>query len=215
MLDQLPFGSSAHRSSFGKNRFHPDLARFSLDLSRASVGPVNHGLTGSYPSPPMSGSPPVSDLEQAQEERQTQDTPQRASQDGRPEAEGAVEVRRRTPPWELQHNPEWSPVEPAATSARNIESQTPGYHQTLPPVTQLERAEQSSVVSASATTPALRAHAPPLSTRTPRRTKAHVPSACINCRKAHLACDGEEPFPCLEHQWSLQRQGFFPSCGED
>ena len=28
-----------------------------------------------------------------------------------------------------------------------------------------------------------------------RRNKAHVPSACVNCKKAHLACDGNEPSP--------------------
>ena len=28
-----------------------------------------------------------------------------------------------------------------------------------------------------------------------RRNKAHVASACVNCKKAHLACDGKFPHP--------------------
>jgi hypothetical protein len=30
-----------------------------------------------------------------------------------------------------------------------------------------------------------------------RRNKAHVASACVNCKKAHLACDGNVPFPSI------------------
>ena len=32
-------------------------------------------------------------------------------------------------------------------------------------------------------------HGPYPSAKVPRRTKAHVASACVNCRKAHLSCD--------------------------
>lgn len=189
MLDQLPFGSFVARS-FGKKRYHPDLARFSLDLSRASVGPLRHGPAGSYPSPPMSGSPPVSESEPSPEGRRTHDVPPPVSQEEHREREAtSPEIRRRTPPWGTQRDPEWTPIEPATTGARVVETQIPGYHQILPPATRLSRAEHFPVVPASVPTPALGAHTPP-STRTPRRTKAHVASACINCRKAHLACDG-------------------------
>lgn len=37
--------------------------------------------------------------------------------------------------------------------------------------------------------------APPPSrpTKPARRTKAHVASACVNCKKAHLSCDVQRP----------------------
>ena len=48
--------------------------------------------------------------------------------------------------------------------------------------------------------------APPASTISPllRRNKAHVASACVNCKKAHLACDGKLPpliLPCYVYLW--------------
>jgi len=35
-----------------------------------------------------------------------------------------------------------------------------------------------------------------------RRNKAHVASACVNCKKAHLACDGK--YPCMFYILSLE-----------
>ena len=32
---------------------------------------------------------------------------------------------------------------------------------------------------------------PPPHSQTQRKTKSHVASACVNCKKAHLACDGK------------------------
>lgn len=32
---------------------------------------------------------------------------------------------------------------------------------------------------------------PPAHSQTQRKTKSHVASACVNCKKAHLACDGK------------------------
>lgn len=42
-----------------------------------------------------------------------------------------------------------------------------------------------SALSTSATSP--------LSTKTVRKSKAHVASACVNCKKAHLSCDVARP----------------------
>lgn len=40
--------------------------------------------------------------------------------------------------------------------------------------------------------------APPIVSPLLRRNKAHVASACVNCKKAHLACDGNYlPSPCF------------------
>ncbi|KAF8421257.1 hypothetical protein EV426DRAFT_220874 [Tirmania nivea] len=36
---------------------------------------------------------------------------------------------------------------------------------------------------------------PPAHSQTQRKTKSHVASACVNCKKAHLACDTRRPCP--------------------
>jgi hypothetical protein len=46
-----------------------------------------------------------------------------------------------------------------------------------------------------------------------RRNKAHVPSACVNCKKAHLACDGKYPHanPCFRLSKEALFALFIPS----
>jgi hypothetical protein len=47
------------------------------------------------------------------------------------------------------------------------------------------------VPTVEASTPVTTAHS--LGPRSTRRTKAHVASACVNCKKKHLGCDSARP----------------------
>jgi len=68
--------------------------------------------------------------------------------------------------------------------------------------------------------PLYASHSPQIVTQTPqivspilRRNKAHVASACVNCKKAHLACDGSYPLthpPCFALVSSIYGNTLFP-----
>lgn len=52
-----------------------------------------------------------------------------------------------------------------------------------------QRPESQSSYFSSHQSPRQQPFSPPQ--QPPRRAKAHVPSACVNCKNAHLACDGK------------------------
>ncbi|KAF3195199.1 hypothetical protein TWF225_003613 [Orbilia oligospora] len=56
-----------------------------------------------------------------------------------------------------------------------------------------QRPESQSSYFSSHQSPRQQPFSPPQ--QPPRRAKAHVPSACVNCKNAHLACDVQRPCP--------------------
>lgn len=184
---QAPMQSSSPRpplvySSFGERRsISHDLARFSLDLGPARPGASRPAHTVPYPSPPMSHSPPPLD-------------PLSPKQDAR-RPSGSI-----TLPHEIQgilgraqeqlpHSHEHLQGPVGAT----VSSEGEGFPAPFPSLDNGESSHphlaQISSTSSSQRSPfaAQPSFLPP---QLPRRTKSHVASACVNCKKAHLACDG-------------------------
>ena len=199
MLDILPVRLLPIRSTLGKEHLSADLARFSLDPSLAGVDLCHHGPTAPYPSPPMSGSPPLSDLPESQQEdhRQARE-PRRSSGNARQEnvprtdpetgQRGSSPTQQRQPPWTTTRPPPSSPSlfqglsAPVVLGLRSDPRSTQGEHILLP------------TTSSQQTSTFHQQRVSPRSPRTPRPPKTHVASACVNCRTAHLACDGKHKF---------------------
>ncbi|KAF9996377.1 hypothetical protein BGZ79_009875 [Entomortierella chlamydospora] len=72
---------------------------------------------------------------------------------------------------------------------------TESLHPESAPMTPLPSHPSPASTSSPASTPSLPASVPlhPHPVTRVKSTKAHVPSACINCKKAHLACDLSRP----------------------
>lgn len=186
---QAPMQSSSPRpplvySSFGERRsISHDLARFSLDLGPARPGASRSAHTVPYPSPPMSHSPPPLDpLSPKQDARRPsgsiklphdiQGIPGRAQE-------------------QLPHSHEQQHLQGPVSAT--VSSEGEGFPAPFP---SLDNGESSHphLVQVSSTSSVQRSPfvAQPsfLPPQLPRRTKSHVASACVNCKKAHLACDG-------------------------
>ncbi|KAG5294091.1 C6 transcription factor [Histoplasma capsulatum G186AR] len=167
-----PFGQ-AHGSSSDPLRFP-----LNLNLSDESCNP---SLRAPYLSPPMSGSPsPESRFDPLLRDRR-----RRGSDSLIPSP-----VRGNVQPL-------LSYAEPPATS--------PGPDAPLPDSRRLSAGQPAmSVIGLPAiddtqlrhtlqTGPLLPPRASPLPPRSTRRAKAHVASACVNCKRKHLGCDSARP----------------------
>ncbi|KAI9794461.1 MAG: hypothetical protein M1816_005531 [Peltula sp. TS41687] len=203
MLDILPIRLLPIRSTLGKEHLSADLARFSLDPSLAGVDLCYHGPPAPYPSPPMSGSPPLSDLPESQHEehrqaRETRRSSRNVRQENVPRTEtetgqgqrGSPSMQQLQPPWTTSRPPPSSPSlfpglsAPVVLGLRNDPRTSQGEHILLPTTPSQTPTVHQQRVS-------------PRSPRTPRPPKTHVASACVNCRTAHLACDGKPQLHCL------------------
>lgn len=173
--------------SFKRHRFDSDPSRFSLNLSLSK--PIPTPCWASLPSPPMSGSPPPEHLLEA------------------PQAAARRRKRSDTP---ATHAP--SPVSPPAVTTATIVSESrverqgdvvattgisiqPANWPTPYPVSQAYGFGAGSSVLTGSTHPAFQQQYPaaPSSPRATRKSKVHVPSACVNCKKKHLRCDNFRP----------------------
>lgn len=186
---QAPMQSSSPRpplvySSFGERRsISHDLARFSLDLGPSRTGASRSAHTVPYPSPPMSHSPPPLDpLSPKQDARRPsgsitlphdiQGIPGRAQE-------------------QLLHSHEQQHLQGPVSAT--VSSEGEGFPAPFPSLDNGESphphlAQVSSISSVQRSPFAAQpSFLPP---QLPRRTKSHVASACVNCKKAHLACDG-------------------------
>ena len=173
--------------SFKRHRFDSDPSRFSLNLSLSK--PIPTPCWASLPSPPMSGSPP----------------PEHPLEP--PQAAGRRRKRSDTP---NIHAP--SPVStPVVTTATIVAETRPERHRDVLPTTGISiqpatwptpyLATQSYGLGAGApalTGPATSSLQPqyvtgPSSPKSTRKSKVHVLSACVNCKKKHLRCDNSRP----------------------
>ena len=74
------------RTPLGHRRGHSDVTRFALDLPRAGADPESAARVRSYPSPPMSGSPPL---------------PPKASQEAAERIQGPYQTTTTTTPQDV------------------------------------------------------------------------------------------------------------------
>jgi hypothetical protein len=200
------------RSPFGHRRGVLDLARLSIDLTWARADSESAAHLGSYPSPPMSGSPPLPPKASQEAAERIQGTSYQAtSQDvyrGSLTTQGE-ERAQTTIPGPPRHSPSGASERMSYVFPR-IEG---AMSRPLPYPPQLSAAGPQAPyrpMHGSAPTPPLPApqsySAPaqqqpgpePLRQPSPkpqRKTKGHVASACVPCKRAHLRCDGTYHIP--------------------
>jgi Fungal Zn(2)-Cys(6) binuclear cluster domain len=175
--------------SFKRHRFDSDPSRFSLNLSLSK--PIPTPGWASLPSPPMSGSPPPEhplDLPQtAGRRRKRSDTPIT-------NAPSRVSTPVVTTSTIVSASPAERRVDVVATTGNGIQTAT---WPTPYPVTQSYGFGAGASVLAgpgpSPLQPQPQYAVGPTSPKATRKSKVHVPSACVNCKQKHLRCDSSRP----------------------
>lgn len=199
--------------SFGHRRGFSDLARFSLDLPwpRADSEGAAPGPTGDYPSPPMSGSSPIPPkVTQEADDRVHQvyqpaishdvyrtNTAATTQADSRM-LPGLAAPLRPYQPEPFERMPYASFPRPEAHMQRPVSSYMPQHSQMLSQQQQQQHPYltapapiptsgtvpgYSTVTSRPQTRDSQQSFASP---KSQRKTKGHVASACVPCKKAHL-----------------------------
>lgn len=205
----LPRPTSLLSTPFGRPAEPEDgLAKF---RSKFSPARAEHQ---SYPSPPMSEphSPPRRPAQTVESGRLAYPLPVSAPQrpdaglplpppssslfDPRPTLSVQSNLQQRPLyPGEPQHRGQplhyqpGRPIEHASYGNVPI-SQNYGYGYPNPGVSSYAAAQHTGPMVQQA---AMIAPPPARPTKPARRTKAHVASACVNCKKAHLSCDVQRP----------------------
>jgi len=201
--------ASGHRrddswTSFGQRRGISDPARFGLDLTRtradsggAAAGPVN------YPSPPMSGSPPLPPKNRHEVAERSQGAYQATAQDVYSGAPTTQSEDRAQPTVPSGHRPFLSETSerasytfprPEGPGARPLSYPPQLGHVAPQPAAYLPAgaapnhpgplpAPQAYPASTHSSIPDGLHNASP---KPQRKTKGHVASACVPCKKAHL-----------------------------
>ncbi|PQE26158.1 c6 zinc finger domain containing protein [Rutstroemia sp. NJR-2017a BBW] len=183
--------------SLGERRGKSDLARFSLDLSWARAV-ADGSQPWAYPSPPMSGSPPVPP-------RHNPDAGDRVH--GSYGSTGNVFRGGRMPQSEQFDQMRGIPLrtyqqEPHAqlTYPQYQMEDVQGQYQYQQPRTQMASQQHHLYAPQPASAPYPAAERQPLgempgytSPKSQRKTKGHVASACVPCKRAHLRCDAQRP----------------------
>ncbi|KAL1969154.1 hypothetical protein VTN77DRAFT_408 [Rasamsonia byssochlamydoides] len=184
LLLPAPWLSNTH---FGQPRFDIDPGRVSIH-PRPSVAGLKSGLRTSNPSFLMSGPPPTGNP--AESPRNVQ---QQASQG-----------------WEVTTTSE--AADPIVSPTVPVSSSPGGQHVRTTPTQRYfpqdaiheyqTPAQSSSLVGEVSASQTETAHLPlatssttvrTLPPRSTRRAKAHVASACVNCKRKHLGCDSARP----------------------
>ena len=173
--------------SFKRHRFDSDPSRFSLNLSLPK--PIPTPCWASLPSPPMSGSPPPEhplELPKAAGRRRKRSdnhnthVPSPTSTPTVTTAAIVFETRAEQHP-ELPATTGIS-IQPATWSTPYAVTQSYGY------------TAGASLLAGPVTSPFQSPYvAGSSSPRSTRKSKAHVGSACVNCKRKHLRCDSSRP----------------------
>ncbi|KAI0152418.1 hypothetical protein F4776DRAFT_30418 [Hypoxylon sp. NC0597] len=207
----------AEQSNFplGQRRRISNLANFALDLSWARAETdCALSSTRAYPSPPMSGSPPPLPP------KPNPEVGDRGQGGFQPASHDAYRPSSTVPGGEYRAAPPQPPLLPPTTSAtRPFPSEGPErmpypYHrpeETMgrpmsypqPPGPMVPQAQYPlpPVVGPSMgpspyampTNPQGTENPPYTSPKSQRKTKGHVASACVPCKRAHLRCDAQRP----------------------
>lgn len=191
-------------SSFKKHRSSIDTStsRFTLDLTLPK--PLAAPVWASLPTPPMSGSPPpeppIEPPQIAGRRRKRSHTPPAT----------ATTAIASTPATPLEHT---APRRGTQTRAGESIAEYPVQHAphalAYPPGPASYQSSSSLPTgSVSVGSTESRYGLTSLSPRSARKPKAHVASACINCKKKHLRCDNNRP--CRRCIASGKEVGEFP-----
>ncbi len=195
--------STAYRDtsyiSLGERRGKSDLARFSLDLSWARAV-SDSARTRAYPSPPMSGSPPLPPRRNPEPSDRGHGS---YGSSGQGVFQGTqapqLDLSEHRGPL-LRYPPDSAP--PASYPTYRIEEIQPAQLHFQPPRPQLPLQQQtqhhgypshgahpqqpSAPFSSTPDRPPVREAAEFSSPKQQRKTKGHVASACVPCKRAHL-----------------------------
>jgi hypothetical protein len=193
--------STAYRDtsyiSLGERRGKSDLARFSLDLSWGRAVSDSARIRA-YPSPPMSGSPPLPPRRNPEASDRGHGSYGSGGQGvfqgtQPPPLEQQQHSEHRGPP--LRYTPDSGP--PAPYSSYRVDTMQPAQLHFQPPPSQLPPQQQTQHHSyqphppqpapfSTPDRPPIR-EAPEFSSpKQQRKTKGHVASACVPCKRAHL-----------------------------
>ncbi|KAK1831391.1 hypothetical protein QBC39DRAFT_94718 [Podospora conica] len=221
------------RAPLGHRRGLSDVTRFALDLPRAGADPECAARVRSYPSPPMSGSPPLPPKASQEAAERIQGTYQTATtaQDvyrGRLATQGEESAPTSTAPPRM--SPSAGPERPSYGFQRHEGSMTrplPYPQHQLAAINPQAQYQPAHRPVSSVPLPAPQSYPAPIqhqhqhqhphqqhtqahqqqppppqqhqqgpepsrqaSPKPQRKTKGHVASACVPCKRAHLRCDG-------------------------
>ncbi|QPC63964.1 hypothetical protein HYE67_006195 [Fusarium culmorum] len=195
----------------GQRRGISDLAQIALDLTWASESAKNDTIARyrAYPSPPMSGSPPLPPR-QPQDSGDRRQPPVGYSAPNQPDTywsnlsqqppadnRGPPNMQTTLPRLFQQVPPDHSPFpyrrpdDPTSRHVSYIQSGAPPMSQQagyIPP-----SAPGVSSPYASSARPSIVENQPMTSPKSQRKTKGHVASACVPCKRAHLRCVAQRP----------------------
>ncbi len=197
MVNQMqalpPFRCPFSQTSFANHRVNTDLTTFPLDLIKAQFEAQSLAEGVSYLSPPMSRSPPPPDSSKTPSNSET-------SQLGFPSQPRRVRsnpsigsyIRTAEPArldsWRRQDL--WQSTEALGSDRPEGSHPVQGVLEEASRPLQERRGDSSS--PAAHRTPFASQPSLP-SPRSARRAKAHVPSACVNCKRKHLRCEQRRP----------------------
>ncbi|KAI1658027.1 hypothetical protein F4813DRAFT_68284 [Daldinia decipiens] len=194
-MQTLIYRAEQSNHPLGQRRGLLNLANFSLDLSWARAETdCALSSTRAYPSPPMSGSPPP---------LPPKSYPEVGDRGGKyrtapPQSSLLPPTTSSTRPYP-QEAPERMPYpyhRPEDTMGRPIPyAQQPGPmvpqpQYSLPPVVGPNIGPSSYPMPSN---PQGAENPPYASPKSQRKTKGHVASACVPCKRAHLRCDAQRP----------------------
>jgi hypothetical protein len=175
-------------SSFSKHRSRLYPPKLALELSLSKTTPAPNWAP--LPSPPMSGSPSPEDPPEPPQlaghrRKRSSSTPPTGAADTAPVSQTPTEQdsgrRRATQQTEA--------LELATTAVT-----APAYPPSYPPAQSFGYGPGGpSIINAAATTLETQLGSGDGAPRATRKTKAHVASACVNCKKKHLRCDTTRP----------------------
>ncbi|SPJ74701.1 uncharacterized protein FTOL_04432 [Fusarium torulosum] len=210
MVTKGPF-SNTTPILLGQRRGISDLARTTLDLAWVSESAEHNNFAHyrAYPSPPMSGSPPLP----PKPSQDAGDRGQASAGYSAPSQPGAywsnlnqqLPVDHRGPPNMQSTLPrlfQQGPPDTSPYSYRRADDPVPrpvSYIQSGPP----PMSQQPSYIppgASGALSPYISSARPSTvenqsmtSPKSQRKTKGHVASACVPCKRAHLRCDAQRP----------------------
>lgn len=187
--------SAFFNTQFGHTRFNPGPERLSVDLNR-SVNDRGRSPRALPLPRSMSNTNPAESLETS----------------GEPKRPGHPELSQPGTAASGAFEPAFASVSPTAvegreptlrrvvsTSTSELSQRPFGVSDPRPRLPAIFGGQNTSQSAESSYPPATLAASPPgltsraLGQRPTRRTKAHVASACVNCKKKHLGCDSARP----------------------
>lgn len=172
-------------SSFKKHRSSIDSPRFAIDLTLPK--PLAAPSWASLPTPPMSGSPPPEPLSEP-----TQIAGRRRKRSYTPPTSTTAATVVPSPATPLEHTaPRLGAQSRGDETISEFPVQSGPYLPTYPHPSVYQSA--SSLSGSLTGAHESRYVLSPVSPRAARKPKAHVASACINCKKKHLRCDNSRP----------------------